>query len=91
MITIDIFHHSTNTTQLDSVGIDYKLTDCDLRPVTFYNIEAISSHIEDGTNYGSIHCNGREFIASISYPELWEKINKLKKDEGSTRNGILAY
>lgn len=91
MITLDIFHHNDQTTTLKDVGIDYSLTECDLRPVTFYTINAISTYEENGRKHASIHTNGREFIASISYEELWEKLNKLKKDEGSTRNGILAY
>jgi hypothetical protein len=90
-ITLDIFHHSTKTTQFKDLEIDYKLTDCELRPVTFYTIDAISQHEEDGKTYGTIHCNGREFIASLSYGELWEKLNKIKKDESTTRQQLLGY
>lgn len=62
-LTDDICH-------LESLGIDFNLSDCDVRETTFYNINAISPYYEAGVNYTTIHSNGDGFICPLDIQEL---------------------
>jgi hypothetical protein len=50
-------------------------------PVTFYHIDAI--HPSE-TNHAVIISGGKEWHATSTYPEIWDKIKK-HLDENSTR------
>lgn len=73
-ITLPILHHSNTTATLEDLGLEYDFVDCDTRQVTFYNINAIAPFNEGGVNFSSIHTNGTEYISTLSYGELWEKL-----------------
>lgn len=72
-ITIPIFHHNDNTSKLKEMGINYSLTDCDIRKITFYNICAVAIYIEEDKEYANIHTDGSEYVSPLSY----EEVNKL--------------
>lgn len=68
------------TTTTKPMNITFEIIiDKDIKPVTFYSIDAITSK---GSN-AVIISGGKEWIASISYGELWEKI-KRHIDESAT-------
>lgn len=68
------------TTTTKPMNITFEIIiDKDVKPVTFYSIDAITSK---GSN-AVIISGGKEWIASISYGELWEKI-KRHIDESAT-------
>jgi hypothetical protein len=48
--------------------------------VTFYNIDAI---YPSDSNKAVIISGGKEWFATASYPEVWEKLKKLQ-DESAT-------
>jgi hypothetical protein len=50
-------------------------------PVTFYYIDAIYS---DKSNHAIIVSGGKEWHATSTYPEIWDKIKK-HLDENSSR------
>lgn len=52
------------------------------RPTTFLTINALSPGEHPNTT--SIYSNGQEFICTLSYGEVWEKI-KRHQNEGSAR------
>lgn len=68
------------TTTTKPMNITFEIIiDKNVKPVTFYSIDAITSK---GSN-AVIISGGKEWIASISYGELWEKI-KRHIDESAT-------
>jgi hypothetical protein len=69
-LEIDCFYHSETTASLKDLEIQYSLADCDVRPIMFYDIDAISSYSDGEGNYSCIHSNGCEFTTILSYNEL---------------------
>ncbi len=73
MITLPVFFHSSETATFKDVGMDYKLTDCEVRDMTFVNINCFAPYMDDGDdepNYTSIFCNGSEFICNLKYEKV---------------------
>lgn len=66
-IDLEIFFHNDTTSTFKDIGIQYDLSDCEKRVMTFYNINAISPYIDGGNEYCSIHSNGSEFICNATY------------------------
>ena len=77
-IKFPILFLTDNTCHLESLGIDFKLIDCDVRETTFYIINAVSPYIEDGTNYTTIHSNGDGFICPLNIEEVERLITENK-------------
>jgi hypothetical protein len=69
-LEIDCFYHSETTASLKDLEIQYSLADCDVRPIMFYDIDAISSYSDGEGEYSCIHSNGCEFTTILSYNEL---------------------
>lgn len=68
------------TTTTKPMNITFEvIIDKNIKPVTFYNIDAITSK----GNNALIISGGKEWVASISYGELWDKIKK-HLDESAT-------
>ena len=79
-LELPIFHHSDNTISLKDMGIDYSLSDCEVKPITFYNINAISVYIDGENEYCSIHCNNLEYICPQTHREVKSLIRKAKNN-----------
>jgi hypothetical protein len=75
-INLPIFFHTDNTSDLLNLSIDYKLSDCEIRQVTFYVINAIAPYIEDGKVYTTIHSNGDNFVCPLNIKEVEKIINE---------------
>ena len=75
-LEIDCFYHSETTASLKDLDIQYSLADCDVRPIMFYDIDAISSYSDGEGEYSCIHSNGCEFTTILSYNELKKAIDK---------------
>lgn len=69
-LEIDCFYHSETTASLKDLDIEYSLSDCDVRPIMFYDIDAISSYSDGIGDYSCVHTNGCEFTTILSYNEL---------------------
>lgn len=74
MIELNIFYNTEEDSKLSSLNIDVPLSRCDIRKVTFYQINAISPFLEDGIEYCTIHSNGDSFVCTDSYIEAKNKI-----------------
>lgn len=73
-ITIPIYHHTKDTESLKSLGIGYSIQDCEKRNITFYNINAVATYIDDeGIEYANIHTDGSQYIS----PMTAKKVNEL--------------
>jgi hypothetical protein len=79
VIEFNILHSTEKTRELNKLDIDYPLSDCDVRPITFYHINAIGTHFDRNDNdkeYVEIHTNGNEFIvADLDYLEVKRKLS----------------
>lgn len=72
-VMLPIFHHSDNTKGLSDMGMDYYYSQCDVKPIIFYHIDAISEKIDNGEHYTLIHVNNSEYTCSLPMSEV-EKI-----------------
>jgi len=77
-IKLPILFLTDDTCHLESLGLDFNLSDCDVRETTFYKINAISPYFEDGVNYTTIHSNGDGFICPLDIQEVERIILKNK-------------
>jgi len=72
MVIIPIYYNTESTTTLNDLGIEYNLSDCDIRDVIFLQINAIGRYIENDIEGTTIYANGVEFISPL-------KINEIRK------------
>jgi hypothetical protein len=72
MVIIPIYYNTESTKTLNDLGIEYNLSDCDIRDVIFLHINVIGRYIEDDIEGTTIYANGREFISPL-------KINEVRK------------
>jgi hypothetical protein len=72
MVIIPIYYNTESTKTLNDLGIEYNLSDCDIRDVIFLHINVIGRYIEDDIEGTTIYANGREFISPL-------KINEIRK------------
>jgi len=77
-IELDILFHSDRTQSLEDCGLESNIEDCDIRSMTFYQINAIA-RCSDNENYSIIHCNGDSYMCTDSYETLKNKINEKYK------------
>lgn len=68
-VILPIFHDNDYVQECKVIGMEHTYSECDIRPITFLNIDAIGPHFEKstGTNYSSIFVGDNEFLCSISY------------------------
>lgn len=71
-IELDIIYESEKTAAKLNAGIVYPLTECEIRVVTFYKIDAISTYLDevDQNQYSTIYVGGEKWICALPYPEL---------------------
>lgn len=76
-ITLPIFHHTDQSATLKDCGIEYTFeNNCEIRNVTFYQINAISEYFEDDKRYTSIHSNGSEYICKYQIENVRKIIDQ---------------
>ena len=85
-LELPIFHHTDSTAQAKELGLDYDIEDTQIRPVTFYHINAVSPYsesLEDINNpqLSAIHSNGTEYICPIPYEKLLAKIDEARLND----------
>lgn len=75
-VLLPIFFHTSNTSTLKDLDIDYDLSDCEVRDIIFFNIDAICEYCEENTNrkFTSIFAGGNEFICVLQQDKVLEKI-----------------
>ena len=78
--TLPIYFHTNDTSSLKELGIEYKLSDCQIREIDFFNIGAISDYIDDSIEESltSIFSNGFEFICVLDRKQTLQKILESK-------------
>jgi hypothetical protein len=88
-LTLPIFYHTKETQSKHDMGIDYPITDCDLRDKTFYRIDSINQYFEDfiPTDYTEIEVGGQFYICSTPY----EVVKREIKSHLSGKTVFLSY
>jgi len=78
-LKIQIYYYTDETRKFDDLNIDYKISDCEKRWMTFLNINAIGKYVDtDKNEYGKIFCNGEQFITCVSYEKLIKFIDRME-------------
>lgn len=78
-LEIEIYHHTEESAVAEEVGVNVPLKDCDIKPMTFYNISSVGPYIEDDFEGSIIFSGHSSFITPISYNVLKEKIDVIWK------------
>lgn len=78
-IELPIFHLNDQTETLQDLGINYDYTNCEVKLVTFYNIDALGIDINMGKEYGLLFSGGTTFTSSLTYDELKVKLSSHEK------------
>jgi hypothetical protein len=75
-IELQIYFNTEETDNLEKMGLESSVRNCETRFMTFYTINAIGSAIEvDGFEYGLIHTGDESFSTVLTYEELRQIIN----------------
>lgn len=80
ILELPIFHHTDATRSAKDMGLNYELEDADIRPMTFYHVNALSPYFEDGKEYSSIHTNDSEYTCTMPYKAVREAILVAQKE-----------
>jgi hypothetical protein len=77
MIKIPVFAHTDETFGFIEIGMEYPMTDCDIRHRYFINIDSVGEYIDKvgRVTYGTVCSGGSEFITTLSLPDLLGLIN----------------
>lgn len=77
-VTIPIFFVNDYNASLEDLGMKTDIRNSDVRDVTFFNINYVSTYICDGVEYGMIGCNNEDLISPWSKEQIEELIDKHK-------------
>lgn len=80
ILKLPIYHHTDGTRALKGLGLDYQIEDCDIRPITFYHINAVSPYFDNGKEYSSVHTNDSEYTCPMTYKDIQEAILVARKE-----------
>lgn len=76
-IILPIYHHTDESANLEDLELDYELSECDVKDIIFYQINAISVHKVDGKDYTHIHANGTSYLCPYDIYYVKEQISLL--------------
>lgn len=78
-IELPILCHDTTSSSLQELGIKYNLSECDVKPMTFYSIDSVTPY-KDGDFEGTHIFSGNTiFICPIQY----DKVKTLVHERGA--------
>ena len=70
-VEIEVYYHTDQTRNLEKMGMDFSITDCEIRVMTFCNIVGFAPAVEeDGFTYGRIFTATGDFSTPLKYEEL---------------------
>lgn len=79
-ITLPIYFNTKETSEADRARIDINLSDCEIKDVNFYHIDAVSDYEDEHNNkiISSIHASGSRWICPLTKEEVDEKITSFR-------------
>ncbi len=75
-ITIPIYFTNEYNASLEDLGLKADIRNSDIRDVTFFNINYVSSYIVDGVEFGLIGSNNEDLISPMNREQILKMINK---------------
>lgn len=77
-VEIPIFKHTDGTVSLYELGLEdsVSLEDCDVENMTFYTVDCVGSHIDNGNEYSIIFSSGEDFSSPLTKKAVNELIQK---------------
>jgi len=75
-IKLPICFYNDETSQLSDAGIEYDLSDGDVRDVIFYSISVIAPYLYMGKNWTTVYAGGETFICQLPMREVDKLINR---------------
>lgn len=82
-VIIPVFTHTTSSKNLDSMGLRIDTKDLEVKEITAYKIDFISSYKEEdsedseyGREFALFNVNGREFSSPLTKEELETLVDK---------------
>lgn len=77
-IELPVYFHNDLTDQLEDLNLDFHITQCEIKKMFFYNIDAVSPREEkDGYQYSLIHIGKESFSCALQYEDLIDKLKTL--------------
>lgn len=80
-VKLPILFNTDSTQSLENADIDFDLRLCEIRPIIFYQINAITKYIENEIEYSQIYSNGTSFYCTLTVEEVEYIIDKQKQIE----------
>jgi hypothetical protein len=75
-IELEIYFNTDETDNLQKMGLDSHVSNCETRLMTFYTINAIGSAKEsDGFEHGLIYTGDESFSSVLTYEQLKKVLN----------------
>ena len=75
-IELEIYFNTEETQNLEKMGLDSHVKNCEIRSMTFFSINAIGSAKEtDGFEYGIIYTGDESFSSVLNYEQLKQILN----------------
>lgn len=78
-LSLPILHHSDETIQFDRLEMEYPQTDCDVRTMRFFDIDAVGTFLDAQDNdkdYAKLYLAGSCYIVNMTTAEFNELIDK---------------
>jgi hypothetical protein len=80
-IELEIYFNTEETKNLEKMGLDSHVNNCETKFMTFFSINAIGSAKEpDGFEYGVIYTGDESFSSVLTYSQLKEKLNSQQQN-----------
>lgn len=75
-IELEIYFNTDETQNLEKMGLESHVSNCEKRFMTFYVINAIGSSKEsDGFEHGLVYAGDESFSSVLTYAELRQVLN----------------
>ena len=70
-VEVEVYYHTDQTSNLQKMSMDFHITDCETRVMTFCSIVGFAPAVEeDGFTYGRIFTATGDFSTPLKYEEL---------------------
>jgi hypothetical protein len=77
-IELPIYFHNDLTDQLEDLDLEFHITQCELKKMFFYRVDAVSPRVEsDGYEYSIIHLGKENFSCALTYEDLIDRLKIL--------------
>ena len=80
-ITLPILFNTDVTKDLSDCDIEFKLTECEVREVHFFNIDVVLPHWEDNIEYSEVYVSGKQFYSTLANGYILDMVDEQNASE----------